>query len=162
MQEKRRASALERFWPLLLALSIFLADQASKSLAVFWLSKGNSINLIDNFFRLTLVKNKGAAFGILPGFRGVVLLASLVAVLVVIFILHRSDSLSFLTSLALSFTLGGAMGNLCDRLFRGAVIDFLEVPFWPVFNLADTFLVIGLFLLILSYWKEGKSASHSL
>jgi signal peptidase II len=81
---------------------------------------------------------------------------------VVLFILHRSDSLSFTSSLALSFTLGGALGNLFDRLFFGAVTDFLDFIYWPVFNFADTFLVVGLFLLIVSFLKEAKGASRSL
>jgi signal peptidase II len=162
MQEKRGAATLKRFWALLISLAIFLIDQISKDLARNFLSGKESYYLINGFFKLTLVKNKGAAFGILPGFQGIFLLASIIVMVIVLFILHRSDSLSFMTSLALSFTLGGALGNLFDRIFFGAVTDFLDFTYWPVFNFADAFLVIGLSLLIFSYLREAKNVSSAL
>jgi|Deesub1362A_J573_1020465.scaffolds.fasta_scaffold03994_5 signal peptidase II len=162
MQEERGAATLKRSWIFSISLSIFLLDQLSKYLARSFLSERESYHLINGFFKLTLVKNKGAAFGILPGFQGIFLLASLIVMVIVLFILRRSDSLSFTSSLALSFTLGGALGNLFDRLFFGAVTDFLDFIYWPVFNFADTFLVVGLFLLIVSFLKEAKSVPRSL
>ncbi len=89
------------------------------------------------------VKNYGAAFGILQGYTTFLIIVSL-AVIVICFYYYKYKNLR----LGLSFILAGAIGNLIDRIFLDYVRDFIDLKFWPVFNLADMFNVIGVILLI--------------
>ncbi len=114
--------------------------------------------VIDNFFHITLVKNPGVAFGLLPGFKGLVLLVSLVVILTLLAFIRLIEVRDGLIFWGLCLALGGALGNLVDRLRLGMVVDFLDFLVWPVFNLADSFLVIGLSLLLIGYLKESQQA----
>ena len=112
----------------------------------------HSISIVDGFFSLTYVRNTGAAFGIFAGSHEVFRLPFLigVSILAIGFILVmlkrlRDDATGLVT--ALTFILGGAIGNLIDRVRHGEVIDFLDVYYsnyhWPAFNLADSFITVG-------------------
>lgn len=102
--------------------------------------------LFKNYFSFT--KNYGAAFGFLQGYR---LLFVAVAVIVVFLIFKYKNKLN---NLALGLLLGGTIGNLIDRLVYGYVIDFINLGFWPSFNLADSFSVIAAFILIYKHWRD--------
>jgi signal peptidase II len=111
------------------------------------------VTLIPHVLRLTLTRNAGAAFSV---GGGATVLFTLVAVVVVVVILRTARSLASTGwAIALGLLLGGALGNLCDRLFRapsafrGHVVDWIEVPHWPVFNLADSAIVVGGLLAVL-------------
>lgn len=143
---------------LLAIAGVVALDQASKALALRLLEPGRPVELIDGFLRLTLTSNDGGAFGLFQGFGGVIAaLAAVVSVGIIGLLLwgppqHRS------MTVGLACIAGGALGNLTDRFVRGAVIDFLELRWhhfsWPVFNLADTVIVLGtgfvLFALLIS------------
>jgi signal peptidase II len=111
---------------------------------------------------LTLSHNKGAAFGLGAGFVPIVALAA-IGVVVVAIIMGRATSRP-VTAVAAGMLLGGALGNLADRLFRspgalrGAVVDFVDLRFWPVFNLADSAITIGCVLLVL--FAGASSRAH--
>ena len=115
----------------------------------------------DGFFRLTYVTNTGAAFGLFPD--QAIPLTLTAAVGVIALLLHYrwgiSDSLWLKSSLGLQ--LGGALGNLIDRLRFGHVIDFLDFRVWPVFNLADSAIVVGAIVLIYFLLFASKMASPS-
>lgn len=118
-------------------------DQATKVLAVAGLSSG----VVDlGVFDLHLVRNPGGAFGI-PGFTGLFVLVTIAVIVLIARALPRTDRLPLATAYGL--VAGGALGNLMDRLFRepgfpdGAVVDFVDLGWWPVFNLADVGIVIG-------------------
>jgi signal peptidase II len=131
-----------------IALLVLLADQAAKLLVVRLMTLGQSIPVIRDVFYLTYVHNPGGAFGILAyrtWFFVVVALA--VTALILVFFRRIRPVNSWLT-VALAMQLGGTLGNLLDRLRQGYVIDFLDFRFWPVFNLADTSIVVGVFLLL--------------
>ena len=142
----------------LLALMVFLFDQSTKVLIAAQMRPGKSIEIIDHFFNITYVQNTGAAFGILKN-ANLFLLAIGVVVLgvVVYFHFHLSLQRKF-EHLALALVLGGSLGNLSDRLFRGYVVDFIDFRVWPVFNFADTFINVGIFVLIVSllFIREKK------
>lgn len=130
-------------------LALVLAlDQASKQLAVAAIERGQSN---DVFFglELTNTRNTGVAFGFLQG-RGIIvgaLIAVALVLLLVYFALHASRPLLWLP---VGMLLGGAIGNLVDRVREGAVIDFIDPAWWPAFNLADASIVLGVLVLLYS------------
>lgn len=144
---------------LLAAFFIVVLDQISKWQASIALAKG-SITVLPSFFDFELVHNLGAAFGLFAGFsplwRGILLIS--VAVFAILFVLvllyktHRTWE-----ALGLGLVLGGALGNLIDRLRMGWVVDFIHLHWydlsWPVFNLADCAISIGVGLMLLDSWR---------
>jgi signal peptidase II len=142
-------------WVLATALVVLVADVVSKVLVVAKLSDRGPVRVIDHALTLTLTRNAGAAFSI---GGGATILFSLVALGVVVVIVRTARSLASIGwAFALGLLLGGALGNLTDRLFRspgplrGHVVDWIEFPHWPVFNLADSAIVMGgLFAVILA------------
>ena len=128
---------------LFVMLAALLADQLSKALVLLTMYPGQSIPE-SGIFRLTYVKNTGSAFGLFPNQTLFLIFASFVgiAILLVFYRIHRVSSPILRISLGLQ--LGGAIGNLMDRLRLGYVVDFIDVGAWPVFNLADSAIVVGL------------------
>ena len=135
--------------PLLLAVAagVLALDVATKLLAVEELSDRDPISLLGGLLTLRLVRNPGAAFGMA---QGMTIVFTCVAAAVVVVILRMARRLtSTWWAVALGLVLGGALGNLTDRLLRspgpgrGHVVDFLELPRWPVFNLADSAIVLA-------------------
>ncbi len=128
-------------------------DQATKVLALRTLSPGESRPVIDGVLHWTLHRNPGAAFGLLPGFPVVFTFLAAVIAGVIVATAWRPRPLS--STLALGLVLGGAIGNLIDRLvrdpgpFRGHVVDFVDFRVWPAFNIADAAVVCGAILLAL-------------
>ena|SRR3989344_4426168 len=102
--------------------------------------------IFKNYFSFT--KNYGAAFGLLQGYKW---LFVIVALIVVVLIFRYKNKLD---NFALGLLLGGTIGNLIDRLVYGYVIDFIDLGFWPSFNLADSFSVIAAFILIYKHWSD--------
>lgn len=138
---------------LLIAGVVWLFDQITKIVAVDRLTGRDPIELAGGLLTLRLVRNPGAAFGLAGG---ATVVFSLVAVVVVVAILRTARRLrSGGWALALGLVLGGAVGNLTDRLLRdpaplrGHVVDFLELPNWPVFNLADSAICVGAGVVVL-------------
>ncbi|WP_027718141.1 signal peptidase II [Desulfovirgula thermocuniculi] len=145
------------FW--LTALVTLAADQLSKWLVQLYMQEGQTIPLLPRVFHLTYVRNPGAAFGILAYQTGFFIGVALLVVLGVIWASRRLTEDRFLTRLSLGLVMGGALGNLVDRLRYGLVVDFLDFRIWPVFNLADTAIVVGTFFLLLALWREEAGRS---
>jgi signal peptidase II len=138
-----------------LAFVVFLVDQGIKTLVESTMRVGQSISLVPGFLSLTHIKNDGGAFGILGGSRGLLLFASAVAVAIVLWML-LSGRPSRLAALGGGLILGGAAGNLLDRLSTGEVTDYVHFSFWYIFNAADTAIVIGVGLLFLSALRSPE------
>src|SRR5215208_573161 len=134
---------------LALALFVFVVDQEIKSAVEGSMRVGESITLVPGFLSLTYIKNDGGAFGILGGSQVLLLVGSAVAVVVVLWMLLAGQR-SRLATLACGLILGGAAGNLLDRLITGEVTDYVHFSFWYVFNAADAAITIGVATLILS------------
>ena len=134
---------------LALALTVLVVDQAIKYVVEGSMRVGESITLIPGLLSLTYIKNDGGAFGILGGSQRVLLVGSTVAVVVVLWML-LSGRPSKLTMLGCGLILGGAAGNLLDRLSSGEVTDYIHFSFWYIFNAADAAIVVGVGLLLLS------------
>jgi signal peptidase II len=155
----------------LIAILIFVLDRWTKRLVAARIPLYSHIQVIPGFFRLTHTENTGAAFSLFADspshWRTTMLITfSIVAMLVVSFLLWKHRYAVSLTGIALSLILGGAVGNLWDRIARGRVVDFLLVYVkqyqWPVFNLADSAIVVGACLLVLEIlFSRPKSSRHS-
>jgi signal peptidase II len=160
MQERESQMVKQRFGYLVAALVIFLIDQLTKYLATNYLASGfvygDSVSVIDGFFRLTYVENAGIAWGLFAdaGRGGKLVLGaiSLIAATGIIVYAVRTPVSEHWTHWGLTLILGGVLGNLTDRLSRGAVVDFLDFTIvsykWPTFNLADMAISIGAVILI--------------
>jgi signal peptidase II len=138
--------------PAVVCTILIIADQATKYVALEHLKPIGSIPVIKDVFSFTFIENRGAAFGLFQGARiGFIIVTPLVlAAMIYYFIkLPHGRVYSFVRA-ALVLVIAGAVGNFVDRLFRGYVIDFLHATFirFPVFNLADVFVVTGTALLI--------------
>jgi len=161
-----RSVGLSAKWKLVIAwlISIIVLDQLSKMAVDRTMALHGSIPIIDGFFNLTYVRNTGAAFGMFSrshqAFRlPFLILVSVVAIGFILTMLRRLRDQETGMITALAFILGGALGNLIDRLLHGEVIDFLDVYWsnyhWPAFNLADSFITIGV-TITLYYLLKSK------
>ncbi len=159
-----------RRWPYLaLALAVILLDQASKVLMTRLLAPRGSVEIIPGLFSLTYVRNTGAVFGLFRDladpWRGLLLtLIPLLAVGVILALAWRTPAGRRRPLMALALVLGGAVGNLVDRLRLGYVVDFLDAylgtAHWPAFNLADSAICIGVCLLLLDMARQ-PAGDHS-
>ena len=137
----------------LVAALIWGLDLSTKIWAVNNLSARNPVEILGSFFQLTLIRNPGAAFSFATGATVVFTAIAVAAVMVIVYYSSKITSMGWASTLGL--LLGGVLGNLTDRLFRspgffkGEVIDWLEITNWPVFNLADSAIVVAAFLAIL-------------
>ena len=122
---------------------------------------GQTIPLWEGVFHITSLRNKGAAFGILQGQRWFFIIVTLIVVLGIIYYLQTEGRNNRRISFALSLLLGGALGNFFDRLIRGEVVDSLDFRLidYPIFNLADVFIVSGVALMILEVLLQSKKYS---
>jgi signal peptidase II len=135
-----------------LALAVFVLDQGLKAVVQGAMSPGESIPVIPGFLSITYIRNDGGAFGILGGSQVLLLLGSVVAVGVVLWMLIAGQR-SRLATLACGLILGGAAGNLLDRLTTGEVTDYVHFSFWYVFNAADAAITIGVATLLFSTFR---------
>tara|TARA_B100000315_G_C14530811_1_gene566065 strand:+ start:839 stop:1306 length:468 start_codon:yes stop_codon:yes gene_type:complete len=141
----------------IVALVVFITDFCLKTYLRLNFGE-SSLPVIENVFHITLVYNKGAAFGILQG--QTTLLIAIAVVFLIIFVkyisLEATNKALFFVSYGL--ILGGAISNLCDRIFLGYVIDYLDFRIWPVFNISDTCITLGAGCLLFQSmnWKFTK------
>ncbi len=183
---------------ILLSVVIVLIDQITKLLVKGFsipflnfnyegMYYGQSIPIINDFFRLTYIENPGMAFGFDPGenFKLAISLFSLIASVGLVFYLYMIRDKSLSLRISIAFILGGAIGNLIDRtfygvffgyapLFYGRVVDFFDFDFfnftifgisydrWPIFNIADAAVSIGVLILILFYKKEDNTEDTAI
>lgn len=152
---------MKRWVGLSLAASIiFIIDRCTKFAALSILSDGSSIKVIPGFFHFSLVLNNGAAFGTLKGFNAFFIALSIIAILFIVLYIYRNKTPAAGLVMSLGLIMGGAMGNLADRVRFGYVIDFLDFRVWPVFNIADSAITIGTVILAwqILIKREDKSA----
>ena len=148
------------------SLTVLLLDQWTKYLVYSQMRLGQSIPLLNSIFAFTYVRNRGAAFGILHNapayFRDpFFIFVPIVALVAIFFIFAKLKENEMLTAMALSLIVGGAVGNIIDRVRFGFVVDFLdfhwkEVYHWPAFNVADSAIVVGVSLFFIQSVFQGK------
>lgn len=144
------------------AALVLVVDQFTKHLVLTHIPLGSAwapIPSLARWFTLTHVSNTGAAFGLFPQLAPVFLaIAIAVAVGIVIYSRYLGSG-QYLVAASLGLQLGGALGNLVDRLRVGHVVDFLDFKLWPVFNCADSAIVIGVVLLLWAlFWAPGRAS----
>lgn len=148
---------------IIIAFIICALDQLAKYLVINNVSESTPVTVINGFFYLTHIKNHGAAMGILQDGGFVLIPVTIIVSIVIAYFLLKSKSK--ILNVSLSFILGGAIGNLIDRIFRGSVTDFLDfhlgpLKFWKyIFNVADVFVVVGTMVLafyLLFIYKEKE------
>ncbi len=156
-----------RFFALTVGITLLL-DQLSKIYIDRNFEISQSRRVISNFFHITYVRNPGAAFGMLadsairvPFFIGISLLASLG----ILWYIRRVPAEKYWLHLALGLILGGALGNLIDRIRLGEVIDFIDVHWynyhWPAFNIADSAICVGVGIMLIYSWHEERQKKGS-
>lgn len=146
---------------IIISIILLCIDQISKLLVVNLLTKTDSITIIKNFFYLTYINNDGAAFSILVGKRIFLILIAVSVIVMLIRYIKKNNIQNKLELVSISLIIGGSLGNLMDRVIRGYVIDFLDFKIFnynfPIFNLADTFIVIGVILLLLKEIRKENN-----
>jgi signal peptidase II len=145
----------------LISFIVVVLDQATKYLALTYINPYDSFKVLP-FLHIVLVTNKGAAFGMFKNIgSSFFIAASLVAIIFVIFLLIRGKE----DRLGLSLILGGAIGNLIDRILYGSVVDFIDLSIgkyhWPAFNVADSSLTIGVAILLLTHFLKTMKTKRS-
>jgi signal peptidase II len=137
---------------------ILVLDQLTKLIACRSLYLHQSIPVIKNIFHITLVHNRGAAFGLMRNQVPLLIFTTFIAIWLIYVNLKNSPGGKKLSlyRISLGLVLAGALGNLIDRVFCGYVIDFLDFRIWPVFNVADSAITVGAILLGWALLKEPK------
>lgn len=140
-----------------IAFLIIFLDQLTKYLVKSNLSIGQSIPVIKNFFSITLIKNFGIGFGMLnnPAARWILVCITIVIIGIILYY-YKQIPEKYLPLIAAALVLGGAIGNLIDRILLGFVIDFLDFTVWPAFNIADSAVTVGVIGLIIYFIKDKK------
>lgn len=146
----------------ILALFVILLDQVTKWLVVQRLQLGESIKVIEDVFYITSHRNRGAAWGILQGQMWFFYVITVVVIIGLIYYMQTAVKGKKLFGISLGLMLGGAIGNFIDRVYRKEVVDFVQTFIFgydfPVFNIADSALVIGVALLMLQMLREEREA----
>lgn len=137
-----------------ISLGVLIIDQISKFFIKINMTELESIPIITNVFHLTYVKNAGAAFSILEGKTSFFIVVTILAASVALFCYFRVDSKKIWLRSGIALALGGAMGNLIDRMRYGKVVDFFDFRIWPVFNIADCAIVVGVILICWELLKD--------
>lgn len=142
----------------LISLVIVVLDQWTKYLVVSKMELGESIPLIPGVFHLTSHRNMGAAFGILQNQRALFIVITIVVVVGIVVTLHRLGGKQPRVATALALVLGGAIGNFIDRVRTGEVVDFFDFTLihFPIFNVADMAITIGVGLLLLDVFLDSR------
>ena len=137
-------------------IGAFVLDQLSKRAITSLMSLGESWPA-EGFLRITYGTNSGTAFGLFPNQTTLLIVVSLVAI-GFLFYFYRAHAMpSLLLRFAIGLQLGGAFGNLIDRVLNGEVVDFIDVGPWPIFNLADSSIVVGIFILMATFLLTKES-----
>nr|WP_197969979.1 signal peptidase II [Mesobacillus harenae] len=158
----------------IIALVVILLDQVTKWLIVKRMALGDSIQVIENFLYITSHRNRGAAWGILQGQMWFFYIVTVIVIIGIIYYIQTAVKGKWLLGISLGLMLGGAIGNFIDRVYRKEVVDFINTYIFgynfPIFNIADSALVIGVGLLMVQMIQEerqmkeqsnGKNGTHS-
>ena len=158
-----RTPGLSTLW---IALAVLVADQISKYIVTIKMTAyGPPIDILGTFFRLTFIHNRGAAFGLNLGSPLIHTVVSVAALALLVYLFWTLPVGARLLRVALAMVLGGALGNIIDRVrLEKGVVDFFDFGIgeqwrWPVFNVADSFVTVGIILLAIGYSRQDNAAA---
>jgi signal peptidase II len=134
-----------------IAVVVFVLDRVTKSLVEAQIQYGTEISVIGHLVGITNLRNSGAAFGFAPAGAGLFLVASVVVSIGLLIYVARNPGSTW-NDAVLGLIMGGTLGNAYSRIAYGTVTDFINVHFWPVFNIADSAISIGVVLLLVGYF----------
>ncbi|MCL5985935.1 MAG: signal peptidase II [Actinobacteria bacterium] len=155
-----KVSLRNKVFVLLICFIIIGLDQFTKMLVKKYIPLGGTIDVWQGVFDLTHTTNTGVAFGLLQNRQSFVLFSSIIAIVLIVLFLFKIQH-NMLSIFGLGLTLGGALGNMIDRIFLGKVTDFLNFAYWPTFNVADSAVVVGFFLLALFLIRGPANSSRA-
>jgi signal peptidase II len=135
---------------------VVLFDRLAKIAIVNFFKAGESLPVFPPVFHLTYVQNTGAAFGLFKGYVWVFLVVSVLVSIWLLIEIYSKEKRDFIYECSIALILGGAVGNLIDRATLGFVIDFLDFRVWPVFNVADSCITIGVTFILWHSFKNRK------
>jgi signal peptidase II len=144
-----------------IAILVLALDQLTKAWVSASLPEGGWWSPLPGLwrvFRLTHITNSGAAFGIFPNQGNFFILIAIIVAMAIVLYYRYLPTGNWLVRLSLGLQLGGAIGNLIDRLRYGHVVDFIDIGFWPIFNLADVSIVSGVVILAYCLWHEDRAS----
>ena len=141
---------------IIIIFAVFISDQITKYFIVKNFYFGESVAVIENVFHITYITNTGTAFGMLQKYGNILLAFSVVAIILISILVFKQKTNSLTHPLALSLILGGAFGNIFDRIFRGGIVDFFDFRIWPIFNIADSAITVGIIVLFYHYLFSKK------
>ncbi len=148
-----------------MAILVLVLDQLTKVWVSATLPEGGWWSPLPGLwrvFRITHITNSGAAFGMFPNQGNFFILVAVGVALAIVFYYRYLPTEQWLVRVSLGLQLGGAIGNLLDRIRYGHVVDFVDIGFWPIFNVADVSIVTGVIVLAYSLWREDYVAHHDL
>lgn len=157
------ASLAERWWVLCVPVVILVVDQILKAIMVDWIGPSSSVHRYDvvgEFFSFQYLENRGAAFGILPEQTGMLTALSIVIAVFGVILMWREARTRPVAALAIGMIVGGAFGNIVDRIRLGYVVDFVAIGMWPRFNVADSMVTLGVILLLWSAVRDERASSN--
>jgi signal peptidase II len=143
----------------LVALAAAAGDQLTKAIVSSRLGLGEAVDVVGPF-TIHHVRNTGIAFGLFSDATSIVIGLTAIAITALVVFFARSARRHPLLPVAVGFVLGGSISNLVDRLRLGHVTDFLDLDYWPAFNLADTFIVVGVGLLFVCFVAADRSSAR--
>jgi len=154
-----RSRAISLLVLLLIGATIFTLDRITKMLVVQNLDLYDSwapIPVLERLLRITHITNSGAAFGLFENGGNIFMVVAILVALAIVYYVSTYPSLPGLVQFSLGLQLGGALGNMWDRIEFGSVVDFVDIGFWPIFNVADSSIVIGVLILAFWLWREEE------
>lgn len=158
MTKSKWGSFVKKWWPVLtIALFVIALDQVTKQIITSTLEPGETW-LRQSPVQITYVRNSGSAFGLFQNQTFPLIIASFIAIVFILFYFRNTVKPPAIVIAALGMQLGGAFGNLIDRIRLGYVVDFIDVQFWPIFNVADSSISISLVMLAFYVIVLDKSA----
>ena len=141
----------------ILIILIIVIDQTSKYFVSSLMLSGQTIPIVNNIFHITFVRNSGAAFGMLPGNTALLIAVGSIAALFILYTMYYIPKNKYYYKIGLSFILAGSIGNILDRVYRGYVVDMFDFRFFPVFNIADAMINIGMVVIVIIFvFGDGK------
>ena len=143
---------------------VVILDRITKSFIMSTMKEGESIAAWCNICCLSYIKNQGIAFGLFPAYKNFFIVTTIIIICVLLYYWNGISKNNMWLQIAIGFILGGALGNLWDRIVLGSVIDFIDIGYlnhrWPAFNLADSMICIGVGMIFIDFmWTKKRHVS---